>query len=73
MELNHEAIDAQLALLMRDQPRARPSNLTNFAVADQDGRRVECVFLEEHDYAELDEEFDLTDDLLEQWEADLAA
>jgi hypothetical protein len=34
---------------------------------------VVYVFLDEHDDAELDEEFDLTDYLLEQWEADFAA
>jgi hypothetical protein len=73
MELNHDAIDAQLASLLRDQPPGTTANLTNFAVAYWDGQRVVYVFLDEHDDAELDEEFDLTDYLLEQWEADFAA
>jgi hypothetical protein len=34
---------------------------------------VVYVFLDEHNYAELDDEFDLTDYLLEQWNADFAA
>jgi len=61
VELNHDAIDAQLASLLRDQPPGTTANLTNFAVAYWDGQRVVYVFLDEHDDAKLDEEFDRTD------------
>jgi hypothetical protein len=72
MELNHDAVDAQLAALLRDQPRGTTANLTDFAVAYWNGHRVVYVFLDENSYAALDEEFNLTDYLLAQWEADFA-
>jgi hypothetical protein len=73
MEMNHGAVDAQLAALLRDQPRGTTANLTDFAVAYWDGRRVVYVFLHEDGYVEFDEEFDLTDYLLDQWGATFAA
>jgi hypothetical protein len=73
MELNHDAVDAQLAALLRDQPCGTTANLTDFAVAYWNGCRVVYVFLDEDSYAALDEEFNLTDYLLDRWEADFAA
>ena len=73
MELNRDVIDAQVATLLRDQPPGTTANLTDFAVAYWDGRRVVYVFLDEDSHAALDEEFNLTDYLLERWEADFAA
>jgi hypothetical protein len=73
MELNQEAVGAQLASLLRDQPRGTTANLTDFAVAYWDGHRVVYVFLDEHHHAALDDEFDLTDYLLNQWKVDFEA
>jgi hypothetical protein len=70
--MTHEEFGAHVAMLLRDQPRGTTADLTDFAVAYWDGERVRYVFLHEDGQDALDEEFDLTDYLLDQWEADFA-
>jgi len=71
--VTHEEFEAHVAMLLRDQPRGTTADLTDFAVAYWDGERVRYVFLHEDGQGALDEEFDLTDYLLDQWEAGFAA
>ena len=71
--MTHEEFEAHVAMLLRDQPRGTTADLTDFAVAYWDGERVRYVFLHEDGQGALDEEFDLTDYLLDQWEEDFAA
>ena len=68
--MTHEEFEANVAMLLRDQPRGTTADLTDFAVAYWDGERVHYVFLHEDGQGALDEEFDLSDYRLDQWEAD---
>jgi hypothetical protein len=72
-ELNHETIDARLTDLLSCRPPGTTADLTDFAAAYWDGERVRYVFLHEDGAGALDEEFELTDYEIEQWEAELGA
>ncbi|WP_031364587.1 hypothetical protein [Caballeronia sordidicola] len=70
--MTHEEFGAHVAMLLRDQPRGTTADLTDFAVAYWDDKRVRYVFLHEDGQDALDEELDLPDYLLDQWEVDFA-
>lgn len=70
--MTHEEFGAHVAMLLRDQPRGTTADLTDFAVAYWDDKRVRYVFLHEDGQDALDKELDLTDYLLDQWEVDFA-
>ena len=62
------AAQCQLGMLLRDQPLTTAADLCEFAVAYWDGRRVFYVFLHDDGSARLDEEFELSDFVWEEWE-----
>jgi hypothetical protein len=69
--MNHEQFESHLAMLLRDQPRGTTADLMDFAVAYWDGARVRYVFLHEDESGALDEEFEITDYVLAEWEVNL--
>lgn len=67
-----EQFKGQLAMLLRDLPRATTAELTDFAVAWWDGHQVVYAFLRDDGSGAIDEEFDLDDYQWQEWETDLA-
>ncbi len=61
MNLDHEAVDAQIATMLRDCPRGTTTDLTEFAIAFLDRDGVRYASLDEDRTDRLDEEFALTD------------
>jgi hypothetical protein len=73
MNLDHEAVDSQIATLLRDKPSGTTADLADFAAAYLDGDRVRYVFAHEDGHGALDDEFELDEYAIESWNTDLAA
>ncbi|CAE6795426.1 hypothetical protein R70006_05050 [Paraburkholderia domus] len=65
-----ETFNAQLGMLLRDQPSGIAAELTDFAVAYWNGHDVVYAFLRDDGSGRIDEEFDPADF---QWEDLVAA
>jgi len=73
MQLTHEAVDSQIATMLRDYPRGTTANITPFAVAFLDKDSVRYAFPGEDRVDRLDEEFAFSDYELEEWQDDIVA
>jgi hypothetical protein len=71
--MNYEDVDAKLASLLRAKPPGTTADLADFFAASCNGERVVYVFLHGDGIGALDGVFNLTDYLLDQWEADFTA
>jgi hypothetical protein len=71
MDMNCDTLQAQLAMLLRDQPRGVTADLTDFAVAYWDGDQVTGAYL--RDNGRLDEAFDLDGTGFQHWHDEIAA
>lgn len=70
-ELTIERFESQLAMLLRDLPRGMVAELTDFAVAYWNGWEVVYAFLRDDNDGRIEEEFDLTAYVWEEWRPEL--
>jgi hypothetical protein len=68
--MKHEYVDAKLASLLSVEPPGTTADLADFFAACWNGERVVYVFLHGDGVGALDEVFNLTEYLLDKWEAD---
>ena len=59
--------------LLRDQPRGRSAELTDFAIAYWNGHQVVYCFLRDDDSRHIEEEFDMAEYVWEEWSPAFAA
>lgn len=71
--LELEDFKSQLSMLLQDMLIGTTADLTAFAIAYWNGRRVIYAFLSEDGSDEIDEEFDLDDDQWREWGAAFSA
>ncbi|SAL26128.1 hypothetical protein AWB64_02138 [Caballeronia sordidicola] len=71
MQLHYAEIDAILTSLLRSQPPGTMALLADFLGAYWDGTRVVYFFLHEDGSGAPDDEFELSDYLVDKWEEEL--
>jgi hypothetical protein len=65
--LSLEAFQCQLGMLLRDLPPGTAAELSDFAAAYWNGHEVIYCFLRDDGSGQIDEEFDVTDYVWEEW------